>query len=343
MASPRRPARIAALLALTAGLALGGAARAETAAACRTLLVVEKGDGDVAAIDVGSGAVLWRAPGGIDPHEIVVAIDGSRAFVSNYGGPGGVLHHLSVIDLPEGAPLPSIDLWPMRSPHGLAAHDGSIWFTAESSKAVGRYDLATGRVAWTLGLGQDRTHMIAVDRAGTIVTANANSGSVSIVEPAAVTFGPGPPRKDWKVTQIAVGEGPQGIDISPDGRTVWVMAAKRGVVSVIEVASKTVVGQVELPWKSGNRLKLTPDGRLALVASEQLVAIDTQTRTLRTLALGETRAEGIVIAPDGHRAFVALPAENRVAVVALPEMRLEAYIATGKSPDGLACAPASGR
>lgn len=343
IALPGRTARKAALLAMVASLALAGAAQAETAAACRTLLVVEKGDGDVAAIDVASGAALWRAPAGVDPHEIVVSDDGSRAFVSNYGGPGGESHGLSVISLPKGAPLPPVDLWPMRGPHGLAVRDGSVWFTAESSKAIGRYDLASGRVAWTLGLGQDRTHMIALGQGGAIVTANANSGSVSVVEPAEVAFGSGPPRQDWKVTQVPVGESAQGIDISSDGRTVWVMAAKRGVVSVIDIATKTVVGQVELPWKSGNRLKLTPDGSLALVASEQLAAIDTRTRTFRTLALGRTRAEGILIAPDGHRAFVALPAENRVAVVGLPDLKVETYIATGKSPDGLACAPASGR
>lgn len=334
----RRTVRKAALLAMTASLALAGAAQAQSGGACPTLLVVEKGDSAVAAIDVASGKALWRAPAGVDPHEIAVAGDGSRAFVSNYGGPGGELHGLSVISLAKGTAMAAIDLWPMRSVHGLAARGDALWFTAESSKAIGRYDLMTGRIGWTLGLGQDRTHMLVLGQGGTIATANANSGTVSIVEPTEVTFA-GAKREDWKVTSVPVGEGAQGIDIAPDGRTVWVMSAKRGVVSAIDVATKAVVGQVELPWKSGNRLKLTPDGALALVASEQLVAIDTQARTFRTLSVGKTRPEGILIAPDGRRAFVALPAEDRVAVVALPEPRVETYIATGKSPDGLACAP----
>jgi hypothetical protein len=38
-----------------------------------------------------------------------------------------------------------------------------------------------------------------------------------------------------------------------------------------------------------------------------------------------------------------LPAENQVAVVTLPDLKIDAYIVTGRTPDGLACAPASER
>ena len=36
------------------------------------------------------------------------------------------------------------------------------WFTAEGSKSIGRYDPASGKLDWSMGTGQDRTHMIYV-------------------------------------------------------------------------------------------------------------------------------------------------------------------------------------
>ncbi len=326
---------LAAVLAPSAALAV-------TSAACPVLLVVEKGDAAVAAFEVASGKALWRTPAGADPHEVAVASDGSKAFVSNYGGPGSEMRTLTVVSLPDGKPAPPVDLGLLRSPHGMVVRDNMLWFTAESSKAIGRYNIAAGKVEWVMGVGNDRTHLLALGAGQSIVTANVASSNLSVIEPVEVMFA-NTPRKEWRVTSIATGDGTQGFDLTPDRKFAWTMAVRDGAVAVVDLAAKTVVSRIALPWKSGNRLKITPDGGLALIASDQLVAIDTRTHQFRTLQLGAARGEGILITSDGRQAFVAMPTENRVAIVSLPDLRVEGYLPTGRSPDGLACAPFGGR
>ena len=335
----KRGVRWAAALAASSLLsAPAGVLLAASPPTCETLLVVEKGEGALAAYNLAGGRLLWRSPAGADPHEIAVSPDGTRAFVSNYGGPGSDLHTISPFELATGKPLPPIDIAPFRSPHGMLVREGALFFTAESSKIIARYDIVSGRVVWAMGTGQNRSHMLVAGPGETLITANASSGSVSLIERVQVPFGSGPPRNDWQVTNLPTGEGTQGIDVSPDGAFLWAMAAKEGVVSIVALADKQVVARVSVPWKSGNRLKITPDGRFALIGSEQLVAVDTATKQVRIVEIGHSRSEGILIAPDGKRAFVDLPQEDRIAIVRLPELRVDGYLMTGKQPDGLACA-----
>jgi len=49
--------------------------------------------------------------------------------------------------------------------------------------------------------------------------------------------------------------------------------------------------------------------------------------------------EGILIAPDGSRAFVAVNGDNNVAVIDLKTWNVLSRIATGRGPDGLAWVP----
>jgi YVTN family beta-propeller protein len=46
--------------------------------------------------------------------------------------------------------------------------------------------------------------------------------------------------------------------------------------------------------------------------------------------------EGILMAPDGSRAFVAVTGDDYVAVIDLKTITVTSKIATGKGPDGMA-------
>jgi YVTN family beta-propeller protein len=50
--------------------------------------------------------------------------------------------------------------------------------------------------------------------------------------------------------------------------------------------------------------------------------------------------EGILVQPDGTKAYVALSGENAVAVIDLKTLDVTGKIATGNGPDGLAWAQA---
>src|ERR1700745_2614845 len=125
-----------------------------------SLLILSKQDHTVAIVDPTTLKILAKIPVGNDPHEVIASSDGNTAYVSNYGG--GAYNTLTVVDVALQTPLNTIDLGPLRGPHGLDFAGGKVWFTAEAAKAIGSYDPTSSKVDWILGTGQDRTHMIYV-------------------------------------------------------------------------------------------------------------------------------------------------------------------------------------
>jgi YVTN family beta-propeller protein len=330
------------------------------------LLVLEKSDSAMAIVDPASMKVIARVPSGPDPHEIVASTDGRLAYISNYGGLDSDQHTISVVDLLAHKALTAIDLGALHSAHGLFFAGDKLYFTVETNKAFGRYDPAAKSIDWVLGTGQDRTHMIHVsDDLQHIVTSNVNSGTISIIEQVASPMPPGPPpgaqggpppggnRKTWEVTSVPSGRGCEGFDVSPDGKTIWSANAQDGTVTIIDVASKKAEQTFPITVNHANRLKFTPDGKLVLITglggapggpsnestgpgNVEFVDVATR-REVKALDLGGGSA-GILIVPDGSKAYVAVSAKNKVAVVDLKELKVIGEIPTGKNPDGLAWA-----
>jgi YVTN family beta-propeller protein len=311
-------------------LAMLAMADPATAQSSPTLLVLNKGEHTLAFVDPASGKVTGKVPTGEGPHEVVT--DGTRAYVGNYGAqtPGSTL---SVIDLASRKEVRRVDLGPLRRPHRMVMADGNVYFTAETNRVVARYDPAADRVDWVMGTGQSGTHMIAAHGGGSVFfTTNIGSDTVSVLARGATPL-------VWAVSTIAVGKGPEAMDISPDGAQLWVAHSRDGGVSVIDIASRTVAHTFDLRTKRSNRLKFTPDGALVLVSDldgGELVVADARKRTeVQRIPLGRS-PEGILVAPDGTRAYVAVTGDNAVAIVNLRTLDVIGWIATGTGPDGMA-------
>jgi YVTN family beta-propeller protein len=299
-------------------------------APAQSLLVLNK-DGSVAIVDPVSQKVLGRAPTGDGPHEVVATTDGKLAVASNYGSGQMPGHTLSVIDIASRKEIHRVDIAPLMRPHGLCSVDGKVYFTAEGSKAIGRYDPAANRVDWLLGTGQDGTHMIELSKdRNMIFTSNIGSGTISIFERAGAD--------DWRQTVVRVGPGVEGFDVSPDGKELWAANAGDGTVSIIDIAGKKVAETFPVNAKRSNRLKFTTDGRRVLISdltNGGLVVVDVSTRKeVKRLTLGRSVA-GILIPPDGSRAYVAATNDNYVAVVDLKTLEVTGHISTGTGPDGM--------
>ena len=308
-----------------------------------SLLVLSKQAHLLNVVDASSLKVIARVPVGNDPHEVITSDDGSTAFVSNYGF--GAYNTLTVVDLRTDKPLRTVDLGPLRGPHGLAFAQGKVWFTSEVAKAIARYDPETNKVDWILGTGQNRIHMIYVSRdAQRIVTTNVNSGTVSIIDKAPVRT-PGPASgsrgmsSDWNQTVVRVGNGSEGFDVSPDGKEIWVANAKDGTISIINFQEKKVVQTLAANLPGANRLKFTPDGKRVLVSSGPILAVlDVSTRkVIKRIPIGHGSG-GVLVQPDGARAFVACAPDNYVAVIDLKSLTVTGHIQVDAGPDGMAWA-----
>lgn len=298
------------------------------------LLVLNKDDNALAIVDPESGKVVARVATGEAPHEVTVSADGRFAYVSNYGGssPGRTI---SVIDLLAQKELRRVNLGPLRRPHGIVFAGGKVYFTAEVNRQIASYDPAANKVDWVFDTGQDTTHMLVVsgDR-NTIFTSNIGSDTVTAIYRTSSDA-------EWNKTAISVGRGPEAIDLSPDGREVWTAHSGDGGVSIIDAMSKKVIQTLTLQTKRSNRLKFTSDGKLALISDMEggeLVVLDRPARReIKRLEVGHS-PEGIVVAPDGSRAYIATTGDNSVAVIDLKNFTVTRRISTGSGPDGMAWA-----
>jgi YVTN family beta-propeller protein len=298
------------------------------------LLVLNKADNALAIVDPASGKVLGKVATGVGPHEVVASSDGKYAFVTNYGDrePGSTL---SMIDIAAQKETRRVVLGALRRPHGVIFADGKVYFTAEVNKVIARYDPASDQVDWVMGTGQDVTHMLVATRdLQQIFTSNIGSNSVSAIYRTA--------NGGWTETVIAVGKGPEGSDMSPDGKEVWAANSQDGTVSVIDTASKKVTVIVDIKTKRSNRLKFALDGALVLVSDatgDEVVVIDAATRKERKRIKTGKQPLGILMEPRGARAYVATSGSNAVDVLDLKTLEVVKHIATGNDPDGLAWAP----
>ena len=311
----------------------------------KSLLALSKADHTLAIVDPATLKIVARIPVGVDPHELVASSDGKTAYVCIYGG--GSLYELNVIDLVAQKPLPNIDTRPLFGPHDITFVNGKAWFTAEGSKSIGRYDPATRKLDWSMGTGQDRTHMIHVTTDGRkIYTTNITSGTVSIfvdtlIQPGRTAPPNARPRQEWVHTIVPTARGAEGFDVSPDGNELWTAASEDGTISIINLETKKPAAKIDAKVFGANRLKFTPDGKQVFVSSLQtgeLTILDSKSyKEIKRLKIGRGVA-GILMDADSSRAFVACSPDNYVAVIDLKTLEVTSHLDVGKTPDGLAWA-----
>jgi YVTN family beta-propeller protein len=110
---------------------------------------------------------------------------------------------------------------------------------------------------------------------------------------------------------------------------------------VIETATSKVTHTFNVHTKHSNRLKFTNNGEMVLIsdpATDELIVVDAATKKIvKQLNVGRGPG-GILIAPGGERAYVALAGDNTVAVIDLHKLEIAERISTGPGPDGLAWA-----
>jgi YVTN family beta-propeller protein len=332
------------LLALLAGTAhpLEGA----------TLLVANKTDNTVDLVDVDSGSSVATLPTGNGPHEAAVSPDGRTAVISNYGHRGKPGSTLTVIDVGGGKVVRTVDLGDHTRPHGLSwISDDRVVVTTEDSRHLLVVDLAEGAVTAQIETGQEISHMVATTPDGKrAFVANIRSGNVTAIDLD----------EGRKLADITTGDGAEGIAATPDGKHVWVSNREADTLSVIDTSTLEVVATV--PCKGFPiRVAITPDGNRALVScarAGEVVVFDVATRkellrrkldlsTVPTASMrlfgdrfGESPVPvGLVIAPDGKRAWVAATQADAVVVFDPASLEVLDLIKAGQEPDGMAYSP----
>jgi len=321
----------------------------------RRLLVLNKSEASMSLVDVASGETEDAWPTGEGPHEVAVTEDGRTAVVCDYGAqqPGSTL---TVFDLTGAAAPRTLSLGELRRPHGIAFEDEDhVLVTVEANRAIARVHVGRGEVVDVLPTEQAISHMLALtpDRSRAFV-ANIGSGSCTAIDLATGEI----------LAQIETGPGAEGIDVAPDGSEVWVTNRAADTISVIDAKSLEVIDQIACATFP-IRAKFTPDGKHVLVSNAEsgdVVVFDAVFREEVARIPMELSAKegtegrlfgdqfgespvpvGILVQPDGARAYVANTNADIVTVLDLDDWKVVGRLVAGDEPDGLGWGVAPGQ
>lgn len=330
---------IAVSTALFTSLLVPSLARAARQKLTGTVVVVNQKSDSITLVDLATMESYRHVKVVAAPHEAAVSPDGRTVVVTNYARPGEPQRWLSVIALPSGETLRTIDLTPYRKPHDVRWVDAErVVCTAEADSALLVVHTGTGKVERVIHTGNALSHMLALstDRSR-IYCSNMTAGSVS-----AFDFATGD-----KLADIPTGKECEGVGVSPDGR--WVVAGNRAedTISIIDAESLKVVARVHSPGFP-YRVQFTPDGRHALVPHAQsgaLVLLDVKARkvtraiALRGAKIPDPAATGVFPHPDGRHAFVTVRNDDSVLVLDLVTGETIGRAEAQSSPDGVCWSP----
>lgn len=309
-------------------VALGALAVNVTVASAQNSLLVAAVANEKTAvfIDPASGKVVGRAPIDDDAHDVTASTDGKLVFTAN-GTPGTI----SVVDVATRKELRRVAIGRTSHVSRLNYKNGKLFFTAGEFKIVGRYDPATDRIDWVVGTGHPATLIAVTPDGDKAFVSNRESNSVTAIEGMLA----GPPK--WTVTDIPLNGSPEGIDMSPNGREVWVAKRFGGGIAIIDVATKTF-SQLDVPFgtpgpgSAATRLSFTPDGRRVLLLhrpTAEVVVFDAAAR--KEIKRLKVPGASILVQPDSSRAYVSVEespevGNGYVAVIDLKTLELAGKI-----------------
>ena len=169
------------------------------------------------------------------PNAIVVAPDGSRAYVASHVDlPGSFVFILDLTTMSFTATKLPVGGFPA----GMAiTPDGSqLWVSSRAESRVDIFDTATNEniSAYTIPLATG----VAINPTGTraYLAAGVSPGYIAVVDTATFSL----------VAQVPVGNFPHTLKVTPTGRHIFVTNALSNSISQIDAASNTVVNTIPL-------------------------------------------------------------------------------------------------
>ena len=306
-----------------------------------TVVVVNQASDTVTLIDLATMEAYRHVEVVGGPHEAAVSPDGKRVIVTNYYKRGGAPQKtLSLISLPDGATIRTIDLGKFSTPHDVQwVSNNQVVCTAEANQALLLVNTQSGEIERVFETGKQGSHMLSLSQdLKRLYSSNmSGQGSVSVFD-----FSSG-----RKIKDIDTGKECEGVGVSPDGRWLWAGNRAEDTVSIIDTQSLEIVKTLESPGFP-YRVEFTPNGKYALVPharSGSLVVGDVAgQRIVRRIPLKLTQVDqpstaGVFPHPDNIHAFVTVRIDNSMLVVNLETGETLRRVEVQSSPDGVAYSP----
>jgi YVTN family beta-propeller protein len=317
-----------------------------TGANAATLVVANKAEATVSLIDLEQGDVVATLGTGEGPHEVGRSPDGRFALVTNYGTRERAGNSLTLIDIVAASAVKTIDLGDYRKPHGVEWLDNEqAAVTVEANKALIVVDVTRDKVTQSIGTDQEVSHMVALDPArGRAYTANIGSGSITVLDLG----------KGVRESNIATGEGAEGIAVSASGRHIWVTNRAADTISILD--ADTLQKAAEISSEGFPiRATATPKGQVLVTRARagdlavydaatfeelRVVAFDLESMDVEERLFGDRFGDssvpiGVIVDSAGERAWVAHANADAITEIDLGSGDIVRTMRAGKEPDGM--------
>ncbi|MET0624584.1 MAG: cytochrome D1 domain-containing protein [Pyrinomonadaceae bacterium] len=295
----------------------GGATRRTQARAGQVLVIAHMGDSQVAVVDGATFQTLATLDTGKNPHEVRVSPDGRRAYVA-------AGKTVTAVDLESRKVKATFDLGSYSAHDIRVSRDGRrIWAACAPSQTILELDADTGKILKTYRTDQQGSWFVEVTPdERKLYTPNLEGKSVSVID-----------RATGEVKIIRFEHPVYGIDITPDGRQVWVSGRD---LAVIDTTTDEVTATLKTTESETGRIRLTSDGKKVVVAlSKKLAVYDAKTRRLISETELGASPKVLTLSADDRRAFLTNPEDHSVSVVDIEAGKPLSTFRTGKTPDGI--------
>jgi DNA-binding beta-propeller fold protein YncE len=281
------------------------------------LVIAYMDEAKVALVDGKTYKILAVLDTGKNPHELRISPDKRRAYVA-------AGRTITVVDLKNRKIKANFDLGEYAAHDIRVSRDGRrIWAACAGKESVLELDSETGNVLRTYKTNQKGSWFVEITPdERKIYTPNLEGKSVSVID-----------RASGEVKVIPFEAPVYGIDITPDGKQIWVSG---GDLGVIDTSTDEITARVKTSEAETGRLRITSDGKKLVVAlSKKLAIYDVKTRRM----VGETELGAspkvMTLSGDGRRAFLTNPDDDSVSVVDIFARKQLTAFRTGRKPDGI--------
>jgi DNA-binding beta-propeller fold protein YncE len=281
------------------------------------LVIAYMNESKVVLVDGKTYKTLVTLDSGKNPHEVRVSPDERLAYVA-------AGKTITVVDLKNRKVRANFDLGEYSAHDIRVSRDNRrLWLACAGKEAILELDAETGKIlniyntkqkgAWFVEITPDERK---------IYTPNLEGKSVSVITRAT------------NETKIIPFEHPvYGIDITPDGKQVWVTGRD---ITVIDTATEKIIAAIKTPEADTGRIRLTSDGKRAVIALlNKVLVYDVKTRRLVSEVEVGANPKVLTLSDDNRRAFLTNPNENSVTVVNIIKGKKTLEFKTGKKPDGI--------
>jgi YVTN family beta-propeller protein len=271
----------------------------------RWLLTANKETADVSVVDTASLAEVKRIPVGANVEFMRISPDGSRAFVTYEPSSRGKPSAAKAGESDEAA-VPAevavIDLrnWTVVGRMKAALETEGVEFSPdrlsmivanEGENTIAVYELATLRKVKTIDVSPfgDRPRGVKLSPDGKSYVVTLENSNNFLLMDAGFNV----------VKTVPTAKGPYGVAFDPEGRQIWIAAARGRELQVFDATSLAPVASIPVGKRCWH-FSFTPDGRKVLLAcgrSNAVEVIDPKAYKVTDVLQGYELPWGIVTYP----------------------------------------------